>query len=231
MKILIVLTTCIFSLSIIVNAQDDEDWNIRTFDIGEFTEIYLEGGYKVYLSQGDKCELKVKANDDDAFDYLKIKNDPEGLSLKIERKYFNYKRISLYITFKELEKIEVDGGMNLRSRGYLDLNDFFMHVEGGAKIELDLKAEDIQIIGEGGVLVELDGVSNSLDVKLSGAGHVDADNLKAKDVTFKIEGVGTGSVHAVETLFAKIEGVGKVKYHGNPRVTKDIEGLGSVTKD
>ena len=186
MKILILFFSGIFFSIPFVSAQDDTDWNTKTFDIGNFSEIYLEGGYKVYLSQGDKCELKVKANDDDAFDYLNVKNDQDGLSLKIERKYFDYKRISLYITFRELEKIEVDGGMNLQTRGYLDLNDFFMRVKGGAKIELDLKAEDIQIIGEGGVLVELDGVAKSLEIKLSGAGHVDADNLKANDVQFVI---------------------------------------------
>ena len=107
----------------------------------------------------------------------------------------------------------------------------YVQVEGGAKIDLEVKAEDIELVGEGGVLVQLDGVAESLDVKLSGAGHVDAEDLRVNDASFKIEGVGTGSVHAVETLYAKIEGVGKVRYTGNPKVTRDIEGLGSVKRD
>jgi hypothetical protein len=106
-----------------------------------------------------------------------------------------------------------------------------MYVAGGAKIELNMKAKDVQIVGEGGVLFELDGVARSLDVEISGAGHVDAGELKTKDVKFKIEGVGTGSVYATETLFAKIEGVGRVRYHGDPKVTKSIDGLGSVSRD
>ena len=106
-----------------------------------------------------------------------------------------------------------------------------MQVEGGAKIDLEVKAEDIELVGEGGVLVQLKGVAEKLDVKLSGAGHVDAEDLRVNDASFKIEGVGTGSVHAVETLYAKIEGVGKVRYTGNPKVTRDIEGLGSVKRD
>ena len=121
--------------------------------------------------------------------------------------------------------------MRLKTKGYLDLNDIYVGVEGGAKIELDMKARNVEINGEGGVLFELDGVADRLKVHLTGAGHVDASELKTKDVTFRVEGVGTGSVYATETLHAQIEGVGKVKYRGNPDVTKNIDGLGSVSRD
>lgn len=231
MKLVILICTFAILFTSDLLAQNDQDWDTKTYDIGAFHDIYLEGGYKVFLTQGDECSLKVKASDEDVFDYLKIKNESGELRIKVDRKHFEYDRISLYITFADLEKIEIEGGMNLKTKGYLNLNDFFMYVKGGAKIELDLKAENIKITGEGGVLIELSGVAESLDVKLSGAGHVDADELKARDVKFGIEGVGTGSVYATETLYAKIEGVGKVKYRGNPKVTKNIDGLGTVKKD
>ena len=40
------------------------------------------------------------------------------------------------------------------------------------------------MVGEGGVLVNLNGVAKSLSIKLSGAGHVDAKELKTEDVDF-----------------------------------------------
>jgi len=208
-----------------------DDWESKTYDVGEFTSIYLEGGYKVFLIQGNKNSVRVKASDDDVFDYIQVKNYSNELNIDLEPDHFDFDRIILYITFKDLEKLKIEGGVKLETKGYLDLNDFELYVAGGAKIEIDMKAEDVEIVGEGGVLFELDGVARSLDVRVSGAGHVDADELKTKDVNFKIEGVGTGSVYATETLNARIEGVGKLKYHGNPKVTKSIEGLGSVTRD
>lgn len=232
MKLVIFLS--VFSLifsSVNANSRDDEDWESKTYNIRDFTEIYLEGGYKIFLSQGDECSLTVKASDNDVFDVLKVRNEGEELHLKVEREHFDFDRINLYITFKDLKRIKIEGGVSLKTKGYLDLKDFFMHVEGGAKIELDMKARNVQIIGEGGVLFELDGVAESLDVKVSGAGHVDASELKSKDVSFKIEGVGTGSVYATETLFARIDGVGTIKYRGDPKVTKEIEGLGKVKRD
>lgn len=127
--------------------------------------------------------------------------------------------------------MQIEGGVNLKTKGFLDLNNFYVRVEGGAKIELDIKADDVEIIGEGGVMFEIQGVAGTLDVKVSGAGHVDADELKTRDVKFKIEGVGTGSVYATETLYVDIEGVGKVKYRGTPKVSKNIEGIGTVVPD
>ena len=217
--------------STMISAQNDDDRNSRTYELNDFNEIELEGGYRVYLIQGNENSLMVRASDDDVFDYLKIGNSSQSLKLKVDREHFNFDRISLYITFKELERIDIEGGVKLKTKGYLDLNDFAVHVEGGAKIELDMKAEDVEIVSQGGVLFELDGVAETLDVKVSGAGHIDASELKTKDVTFRVEGVGTGSVYATEKLYAQIEGVGKVKYRGNPQVTKNIEGLGTVTSN
>ena len=232
MRLIFILSVfSILTITTNANTPQYEDWDSKTYEIGNFTEIYLEGGYKVYLVQGDENKVVVKASDDDAFDYLKVKNVDNKLSVKVEEDYFNYDRIILYITFKELNRVKIEGGVKLKTKGYLNLNDFNMYVAGGAKIELNLKAEDVHIVGEGGMLFELDGVAKSLDIKITGAGNIDADELRAKDVTIKIEGVGTASVYATETLNAKIEGVGNIKYRGNPKVTKYIDGLGSVKRD
>lgn len=232
MKTITLLVAFTFAISIYgAQAQNDEHWDSKTYETGDFTQLYLEGGYKVFLAQGKINSLTVKASDDEVFDYLKVNNSSDLLRLKIDRDHFNFDRINLYLTFTELEKLKIEGGVRLSTKGYIDLQDFFIHVEGGAKIELDLKAKNVKVIGEGGVLFDLEGVAETLDVQVSGAGHVDAKELKTRDVTFKIEGVGTGSVYAEETLYAKIEGVGKIKYRGNPKVSKHIEGLGSVVKD
>lgn len=211
--------------------SQDDDWKTKTYELTSFRDIHLKGGYKVYLIQGKENSLTVKASDEDVFDYLKINNDRSSLGLEIDRERFDFDRVNLYITFTKIERIEIEGGVRLKTKGYLDLNDIYVGVKGGAKIEMNMKARDVEITGEGGVLFELNGVADRLNVHLSGAGHVDASELKTKDVNFRVEGVGTGTVYATKTLHAQIQGVGKVKYRGNPEVTKDIEGLGSVIRD
>ena len=68
-------------------------------------------------------------------------------------------------------------------------------------------------------------------MRLAGTGHINAAELKASEVDFTIEGVGTGKVYAVNTLKATIKGAGKIRYIGNPDVRENIEGLGSVSRE
>ncbi len=231
MKIILLFTSITFLFATAAFAQNDEDWHSKEYPVDDFSGIYLEGGYRVHLIQGDENKVVVKASDADVYDYLRVKHWNGELHIDTKPKDIELNRIALYITFKELGKLHIEGGVKLYTEGYLDLRDFDMYVAGGAKIKMEMKAGEVSIAGEGGVLMELDGVAKRMDVKLSGAGHVDASEFKVKDASFRIEGVGTGSVYATETLYAKIEGVGKVKYKGNPQVTKDVEGLGSVTRN
>jgi hypothetical protein len=228
--VMMLLLTAGFTKANAAEGYQDNDLT-RTYDIESFNELFLEGAFKVYLIQGNENSLEVRASDSGAFDYLNIDNRNGRLHLHVDREPFDFSRVTLYLTFKNFERLKIEGGIKLQTRGYLDLDDFMVDVEGGAKMEVHAKARNIGIRTEGGVMFELDGVAESLDVKITGAGHVDADELKTKDVTFFIEGVGTGSVYATETLNATIKGVGKIKYRGNPQLTEFIDGLGSVERE
>lgn len=212
------------------NPERWEDTDTRTYDICDFKYIHLEGGFKVYLQQSNECGLKIKADEDD-FDYIDVDVEDEVLDIEMRDKYFSLDQIILYINFKDLEKLHIEGGVKLSTRGYVELEDFHLHVEGGAKIEMDVKAESIKVVGEGGVSFNLEGISQSLDARVSGAAYIDAEDLKCKDVTIKIEGVGSGHVYATDYLRASIEGVGKIRYKGNPEVHKNIGGIGFVSRD
>jgi hypothetical protein len=224
----ILLATLLFVPPVV--AQEDDDWASKEYSIDNFSKLYLYGGYKVFLSQGKKESLTIKTSDRDVLDNLDVENWGDELRLVMEDEFITYKRIRVYLTFSELEEIKAQGGLKLESDGFLDLKDLYVKVEGGAKVNLQMKADDVVVNGEGGVLVDLEGVANTLEVRLTGAGHVDADELKTKEAHIEIEGVGTASVYATNKLYAKIEGVGKVSYKGDPKVTEDIDGLGSVRR-
>jgi hypothetical protein len=215
-----------FSMSVF--AQEENDWASKTFTVGDFSEIMLDGAFKVNLIQGDECSVIVKATNEDVFDNIKIKRSGNEVLIYMEASFFELRRVSLYITSKTLEKLKIEGGVNLKTNGYLDLENLSVNIEGGANVDLNMKAKNVEVYGEGGFLFELKGVAEKLDVTIKGAGHVSASELKAKDVSFIVAGFGTGSVYATNTLNARIEGVGKLRYKGDPKVTQYIDGLGSV---
>ncbi len=210
-----------------------EPWDgtdTRTYKVQPFTKIHLEGGYKVILEQGSQPGLRIKT-DEDNFRYIDVQSDSESLSLKIKKQHFDLDQLVLYITFKDLDKLVIQGGMNLETKGYIDLKDFYLRVEGGANIEMNMKAQSLKVIGEGGVNFEFNGIVDELNASISGAGYLDASDLKTKRTDCRIEGVGAASVYATESLNATITGVGKIRYKGNPQVFKKVEGIGLVSNE
>ena len=153
------------------------------------------------------------------------------LHLHVDRKPFDFSKVTLYVTFESLESLRIYGGIRLDTKGFLDLYDLDMLLEGGARVNLQLKAQRINLDNRGGMLCELSGVANSLDVRLAGAGHINAGELKTENVNFRIEGIGTGKVYATEKLNAEIKGAGKIRYKGNPEVIQRIDGLGTVERE
>ena len=234
------LTSLIFALGLLVSklfaapvAPVHELWddtNTRTYKVQPFTSIYLEGGFKVILEQGAQPGLRIKT-DEENFQYIDVDSNAETLSLKIKKKHFDFDELILYITFKDLEKLDIQGGISLETKGYVDFKDFFLHVAGGADIEMNLKADNIRVIGEGGVKLEFDGIAKELNATISGAGYLNATNLKTSRTDCKIEGACAASVYATDHLNATINGVGKIRYKGDPKVYKKVEGLGLVSND
>lgn len=209
-------------------AMGDTIGDMRSYPVENFTRLTLRGNYKVILYQSQEPFLKVKASSDELYDALDIDSDGRSLGLSVRREVFNLGKAELHIGFPSLEKLSVTGGVKLETHGYLELNDLHVRMEGGVNVDLKAKARTLEIESSGGALFDLSGVSERLSVKVMGAGHVNAGQLTAREVIFRVEGVGFGSVHATDLLDVKIEGVGKVTYRGNPEVRRIVEGLGSV---
>jgi len=229
MKLFSIFATLLFlGLTSTAQAQTEDSWEYKDFQVGEFTAVRLNGSFKVYLAQGEQSGIRVKASNNDVFDHIKIRNYDGELEVKLNQSIFEYSRVSLYITFKTLNQLYIEGGVNLKTNGYIDLNDFAVTIEGAANVELKLKAKTVKFRGEGGFLFEASGVANRLEVSIDGAGHVSAGELKTDDVKFTVRGFGTGNVFATKSLEVKLEGVGMVRYKADPKVTQYIDGLGSV---
>ncbi len=209
--------------------QWDDDIE-RTYEVSDFNRIYIEGGFKVILEESDTPGLRIKA-DEETFEHIDVESTRFSSQLKIVKKHFDLEGVILYISFVELDEIHIEGGVKLETKGYLDLDNLSIYVEGGAIIEMEIKANEIHLNGEGGVYFDLKGIANSLNAKISGAGHLDAEKLESQNVIFRIEGVGSGIVFATKTLDASIEGVGKIRYKGNPEVKKNVEGIGIISDE
>jgi hypothetical protein len=207
-----------------------EDAYTRNIPINDFSRIYIEGGYRVFLYQTSDPYLKVKAPTDNHIDALEIESSLENLKLSVARRQFSLSRIELHIGFSNLEELHISGGVKLTTDGYVALEHLRVYAEGAVSGDMKLKAGTVEVISNGASFFELSGVADLLTVRVAGASHVNSRELTAKAVQFRVEGLGFGSVHASEELDVRIEGAGKVTYTGKPNVKRFVEGLGSVSE-
>lgn len=199
----------------------------KTYDVKDFSSVSIEGKFKIVLEQTDKAKLMIKA-DEEAFEYITVDNSFD--QLKITKRRFDLQSITIYISFVDLKELDIEGGVSLETIGFLDLKDIKIHVEGGVKVEMGLKADRIELSGEGGVYFSLQGVADEMQAYISGAGYMNAEELKCSNVTVDVEGVGSAIVYASEKLKGSIKGVGSIKYKGNPLVEKHVEGIGGINE-
>lgn len=213
-----------------MTAQTSNVRDGRKYDVGHFDKVLMEGNYKVVLVQSDQPYLIVKAPSEDLYDAIDVETDKGSLVLSVRKRNFNLQQIVLHIGFKELRELKISGGVKLLTDGYVEIDDLSVVIEGGANADMKLKSKSLNVKSDGGSVFDLSGVTDQFSVHVAGAGHVNAKEFKAKEVFFRIEGIGFGTVFASQSLDVRIEGVGKVTYLGKPQVKRVVEGLGSVVE-
>lgn len=218
------LTSCTASLNNRTKETITQEYEIKQFD-----KIKLNGAFNVELSQNDTSRLVIKTTQHH-HDNLKIHDRNNTLSIESKLKHITSNEIKLFITFDKIESMEIEGGVNLNTTGYLIFEDFKIDVEGGANINMELTANQLSAKAEGGVNMDLKGRVNYFKIATEGASNIDADHLKAERVKCSVTGVGNASVYATEQLDAYLEGLGKIGYRGNPKINKQVNGIGVIYK-
>lgn len=216
------LNSCNSSATRSENTYEGKDYQVENFD-----QIKLSGGYIVEITQTEEPSLVVKASD---IDHRKIDVWVENnrLNVKTRQKNISTNEIKLEIGINQLNSVIVEGGVFLTTVGYIELTDIDLLFQGGANVRMQTKANRIKVKAEGGVNIELEGIANELVAISEGAGNIDADKLEAKHVTCRVSGVGNATVFATDELNATLEGVGRIAYRGNPVVNKQVSGLGVI---
>lgn len=217
--------SCTYSTSTSVENRESK---VVLHQMEDFHSIILKGGYDITLKQADEHLVKVNGESKlhnrtdiyvhDGVLYMTMKNSEITTD----------SRMKVDISFKELSKLSIEGGLALSTEGFIQSTDFDMRIQGGANTHLKIKADRITAKGEGGVNMRFEGVCDTFTASTEGAGNIDAIQLKARIVDCRVAGVGNASVYATDELFAQVEGIGRINYRGNPLVHKNVQGIGVV---
>lgn len=136
----------------------------------------------------------------------------------------------LTINFKDLEGIDVSGGVRISAR---EIRVPALHIDGSGGTTIlidDLRTGKLSIDGSGALKAEIAGQVTEQRISISGAADYQAIKLQSDSASVDVSGAGKIVVNVRKKLDASISGAGVVEYVGDPTVTQSITGAGRVKR-
>jgi len=200
-----------------------------TFNVGEITEIRVEMLCNIvyHSAPSDTVTFEVQSN---LMDYIRVEESGGVLTVRSTRN-LNITGTGntpvLTVSSPSLSRVTHMGAGRFTAVDTIIGNDFSLHIAGAAdgKAALDVQNLTVNLAGAGSF--ELSGTADSSDIRMAGAGRLDALDLQTRSTTINLAGVGTVSISCSDSLTVVAGGVGTVEYRGSP--TLDLTRGGLVT--
>ena len=178
-------------------------------DLPAFTSIETTGAFEVEVTCQKPASFEIEA-DDNILPLIETEVKGGVLRITTTKHYSSRGAIALRIAIPNLERVRSTGAGKF-------------HV-------LDLKNDTFRIDSTGAATVVAEGQSKSIEISSTGAGQIDAHNLRVSKADVRVTGAAGVEVNASDELDVTVSGVGRVTYSGSPKVNKHVSGAGQVTK-
>jgi len=225
----------IFAICFMTLQSNGQDWGWGTKDNGpvkketravsDFDAISVGGGIDLYIKQGNKESVTVKASEN-IIDRLmtEVKNGKLHVYLK-KGKYRNAK-MDVFVVVDDLEELSASGGSDVYGQTPFRADDFKIHASGGSDVEMNLEVGTLECHLSGGSDTDLEGTVEHLHVHASGGSDLEGYDLEAKNCVIRASGGSDSNILVTESLEVHASGASDVDYKGNPSKT-NINSSGS----
>jgi hypothetical protein len=211
-----------------LNAQDDKvkdkdkpkiqgSGNIitKTVNIQPFDQIDVSGVFSLKLSQGNREEVKIEA-DDNLQDLFEVKNDGSKLTIQMKKESnFNSKKgLKVYITFKKLKSMDLKTVGNVSSEESLSFEDVKIGNKSVGSVDLKFTAQKVNIDNKSVGDVKLNGKADNAVIKNKSVGSIRAGDFVVQKMDIDNDGIGSAEVNAEKEIKVKDSFLGRVTNKG-----------------
>lgn len=201
----------------------------QTRKVSDFKGIDVSGGFTVEITQGSSESLRLEA-EENLLDNIKTEVRNGVLHIYNDKGITSSKGMKAYITVKELNKIDISGGVKVIGKSTFKTNTMNIDMSGGSKVALAVDAKQLKMDMSGASKVELTGKADELIMEMSGASNVDASELEAKDVKVGASGASKVKVFAKDSLAIDASGASAVYYKGSPSITAETSAAAKISR-
>ena len=237
-NLLFVLLGLLFISSYTYSQDTKGNGNIvkKDFPVSNVYKVSNISQANIIITQGESENLSVEI-DENILPYFEYKENG-GIEIRLTGGNISPTKFNVYVTVKDLRKIENTGSGNITSTNTISGKSFQMEQTGSGNVDLSLSAKEFKVevtgsgnsiiktdaefckvehTGSGNVLLKNDNVKSNLKFEQTGSGNADID-VKGINFAFSNSGSGDGKISGTATNF-KLENKGSGDIKGNSFVT------------
>ena len=201
--------------------------------VGDFSRLVVTDDINVnYRCLPDSAGIAVVDCTPEMASRLIFSTNKSGrLNIQVNSDYTRLSGLpTITIYSSSLNEAENAGDSTLRITGLPPMKEFTARlIDNGKVIVRDVRASQLELrilSGKGKIIAN--GSCDDLTLRLIGTGEIQADEVKATNVTCRIMGTGRLGCHVIDgKLNVSGSGTGKVYYKGNPSEV-NVKKLGTI---
>lgn len=140
---------------------------IEQNEIGDFESLEISDNIEIYLDRGEKCELKIEA-DDNLHDIIYFDLNDKTLRIKTSKNAKKYKKLIVRVTYtKELKSITSKDEAVINAIQEILLNEISINALGDSKMNLNVNSKSFTFQADNNSETELNLKSENATFSLS----------------------------------------------------------------
>lgn len=178
--------------------------------VAGFNSVDVSGVFQVEIVAGKDYSVEVQA-DDNVLPLVETKVDGNVLHIDLSEKASTRNDLIVRITAPNIERVETTGAAKVTASG-ISNDSFAIESTGASKVNLS-------------------GQTAKLDIEITGASLVDAEQLQAVNVDINASGASKIAVNVSGELHSEASGASKIVYSGDPKTVDNHQsGASSISK-
>lgn len=186
-----------------------------TKKLGDFNAVKVFDKLSVKLIASNENKVVISGTREKE---VEVVNNNGELKLRMPfPKLLSGDAISIKLYFKNIDGISASEGSSVSSDAVFKQTIFDLNAKEGARINLKVDAQKVNVKTVTGGIIELSGEAVNQDVVIMSGGVLKSRNLHTSQTTVSVSAGGNAEINASTLVDAKVKAGGTVSIYGKPK--------------
>ena len=222
------LTFLLATLLLVVLCQAQETRNLEAFN-----EVSAQAGVKVILESGSQNKATIEVENCSPDDVItEVRGDELVVKFKsnLGMRTRGRKATVTVQYASTLEAIGVSSGAHLSANNDIEANDLELGGSSGGMMELTVKAKSLEVGASSGGILNIEGSTDDLEIDVSSGGMFKAYDLTSLSADADASSGGVANFTVTKELSAEASSGGSISYKGKPQSVNIDSGFSGSIK-